>query len=57
MLKITKKINKIAKIRNFGILNKFLRGLVIIKSKPAKLVKKNRGYLIIFFQKFSINKY
>lgn len=57
MLKITKKINKIAKVRNFGILNKFLRGLVITKSKPAKLVKKNRGYLIIFFQKFSINKY
>lgn len=41
-------INK--KIRNFGILNKFLSGAKIIKINPAKLLIKNRGYLEILFQ-------
>ena len=39
------------KIRNFGTLNKFLRGAKITKINPAKLLIKNRGYLEILFQK------
>ena len=38
-------------IRNFGILNKFLRGAKITKINPAKLLIKNRGYREILFQK------
>ena len=51
------KIKEIAKILNLGIFNKFLRGVIMTKIKPVKLLKKNRGYRIIFFQKSSINKY
>ena len=46
---------RIKKIRNFGTLNKFLRGAKIIRIKPAKLLIKNRGYLEILFQKSFIN--
>jgi hypothetical protein len=41
----------IKKIRNLGILNKFLTGAKITKINPAKLLIKNRGYLEILFQK------
>ena len=41
----------IKKIRNFGILNKFLNGARMIRINPAKLLIKNRGYLKIFVQK------
>ena len=43
--KLTKNtIRKITKkIRNFGILNKFLKGVKITKIKPVTLLIKNRG--------------
>lgn len=51
----TNKQNKkeliIKKIRNFGILNKFLNGVKITRINPAKLLIKNRGYLEILVQK------
>ena len=37
------KINRIKNIRSFGTLNKFLKGVKIIKIKPAKLLIKKRG--------------
>ena len=46
---------KIKKNLNFGILNRFRKGVRIIKIKPIKLLTKNRGYLMIFFQKLFIN--
>ena len=46
--------NKIRKIRNRGILNKFLRGVNIIKSKPERLLIKKRGYRKILVQKLFI---
>ena len=48
-------INKSKKIRNLGILNKFLKGAKITKIKPAKLLIKNRGYRRILFQKSFIS--
>jgi len=42
---------RIKKIRSFGILNKFLNGVKMIKINPTKLLIKNRGYLEIFVQK------
>jgi hypothetical protein len=48
-------IETIKKIRNFGILNKFLKGVRITKIKPTKLLIKNLGYLRIFVQKLFIN--
>ena len=33
----------IKKIRSFGILNKFRKGVTIIKIKPSKLLIKNLG--------------
>ena len=45
---------KIRIIRNLGILNKFRKGVRIIKIKPIKLLIKNRGYLIMFVQKLFI---
>ena len=41
----------IKKRRSFGILNKFLKGVMIIRINPAKLLIKNRGYLEMFVQK------
>ena len=40
---INKIKDKIKKIRNFGTLNKFLKGAKITKIKPATLLIKNRG--------------
>ena len=57
MLIKNKKIKKNRKLRNFGILNKFLNGVLITKINPTKLLIKNLGYLIIFFQKLSIDKF
>ena len=34
---------RIKKIRNFGTLNKFLKGVNIIKINPVTLLIKNRG--------------
>ncbi len=47
--------NKMIKIRNFGTLNKFLKGAKITKIKPAKLLIKNLGYRRILFQKSFID--
>ena len=35
--------NKITNIRNFEFLNKFLKGVKIIRINPIKLLTKNRG--------------
>ena len=40
---INKRKPKITKIRNFLILNKFLKGDIMTKIKPAKLLIKKRG--------------
>ena len=57
-LTIKIKLNKITNQRNFGILNKFLKGLNIININPIILLIKKRGYLTIFVQKlFIINNY
>ena len=40
--------------RSFGTLNKFLNGVNITRTNPAKLLIKNRGYLEIFAQKLFI---
>lgn len=40
---ITSKINNGIKMRNFLILNKFLKGAKITRIKPATLLIKNRG--------------
>ena len=42
-LTIKIKLNKITNQRNFGVLNKFLKGVMIIKIKPATLLIKNPG--------------
>ena len=52
---IIKLIERIKKSLNLGILNKFRKGVRIIKIKPSKLLIKKRGYLIILFQKLFIN--
>ena len=55
--KIIKKTESIKKIRSFGILNKFRKGVRMTKIKPAKLLIKNLGYRRIFVQKsLFINK-
>jgi hypothetical protein len=57
-LTIKTKLNKITNQRNFGILNKFLKGLNIININPIILLIKKRGYLTILVQKlFIINNY
>ncbi len=57
-LTIKIKLNKITNQRNFGILNKFLKGLNIININPIILLIKKRGYLTILVQKlFIINNY
>jgi hypothetical protein len=48
-------IKRIRKIRNFGILNKFRKGVRIISTKPNKLLIKNLGYLRMFVQKLFMN--
>ena len=45
------KINKIKNIRNFDILNKFLKGVRITSNKPIKLLMKKRGQRKILVQK------
>ena len=35
--------DNVSAIRNFEILNKFLKGVMSTKIKPAKLLIKNRG--------------
>ena len=39
---------------NFGILNKFRKGVRITKIRPIKLLIKKRGYLSMFVQKLFI---
>lgn len=53
-LRIKIKLNKITNQRNFGILNKFLKGLNIININPIILLIKKRGYLTILVQKLFI---
>ena len=53
--KIIKLIKIIKKSLNLGTLNKFRKGVRIIRIRPIKLLTKNRGYLITFFQKLFIN--
>lgn len=53
-LKIKTKLNNIKIQRNFGVLNKFLKGVNIINTNPIILLIKNRGYLTIFVQKLFI---
>ncbi len=53
-LTIKTKLNKITNQRNFGILNKFLKGLNIININPIILLIKKRGYLTILVQKLFI---
>ena len=48
------KLNKITNPRNFGILNKFLKGLNIINISPIILLIKKRGYRTILVQKLFI---
>ena len=55
IIKMIKLIEKIKKSLNLGTLNKFRKGVRIIRIKPIKLLTKNRGYLVIFFQKLFIN--
>ena len=55
-LTIKTKLNKITNQRNFGILNKFLKGLNIININPIILLIKKRGYLTILVQKLFIIK-
>ena len=50
------KLNKITNQRNFGVLNKFLKGLNIININPIILLIKKRGYRIILVQKLFIIK-
>ena len=50
------KLNKITNQRNFGVLNKFLKGLNIININPIILLIKKRGYLTILVQKLFIIK-
>ena len=53
-LRIKIKLNKIKNQRNLGVLNKFLKGVNIINTKPTILLIKNRGYLSMFVQKLFI---
>ena len=53
---IINKRNIIKTTRNFLILNKFLKGDIITRIRPAKLLIKNRGYRDILFQKSFILK-
>ena len=46
--------NKMIKIRNFGTLNKFLKGVIIINTNPIILPIKNRGYRTMLVQKLFI---
>ena len=55
-LTIKTKLNKITNQRNFGVLNKFLKGLNIININPIILLIKKRGYLTILVQKLFIIK-
>jgi hypothetical protein len=55
-LTIKIKLNKITNQRNFGILNKFLKGLNRININPIILLIKKRGYLTILVQKLFIIK-
>ena len=55
IIKMLKLIEKIKKSLNLGTLNKFRKGVRMIRIKPIKLLTKNRGYLVIFFQKLFIN--
>jgi hypothetical protein len=55
-LTIKIKLNKITNQRNFGVLNKFLKGLNIININPIILLIKKRGYLTILVQKLFIIK-
>jgi hypothetical protein len=48
------KRNKTKKIRNFGTLNKFLKGVKITKTRPIRLLIKNLGYRRILVQKLFI---
>ena len=54
---IIPKTRSIKKNRSFGILNKFRRGVIIIKVNPITLLIKNRGYRRIFVQKSFIIKF
>lgn len=53
-LNIKTKLNNSKIQRNFGVLNKFLKGVNIINTNPTILLIKNRGYLVIFVQKLFI---
>ena len=53
-LRIKIKLDKITNQRNFGVLNKFLKGVNIININPIILLIKNRGYLTILVQKLFI---
>ena len=55
IVRIIKLTERIKKSLNLGILNKLRNGVRITKIKPIKLLIKNRGYLIMFFQKLFIN--
>ncbi len=48
------KLKKIKNQRNLGILNKFRKGVNIIKINPIILLIKNLGYLTILVQKLFI---
>ena len=51
---IKTKLNKIKNKRNLGVLNKFLKGVNIIKINPIILLIKNRGYRTTLLQKLFI---
>ena len=53
-LKIKTKLNKIKNKLNLGVLNKFIKGVNIIKINPIILLIKNRGYRTILLQKLFI---
>ena len=53
-LKIKTKLNKITNKRNLGVLNKFLKGVIIINTNPIILPIKNRGYRTMLVQKLFI---
>ena len=55
IIRIIKLTEKTKKSLNLGILNKFRKGVRMIRIKPIKLLTKNRGYLTMFFQKLFIN--
>ena len=53
-LRIKTKLNTIKNRRNLGVLNRFLKGVNIIKINPIILLIKNRGYRTILLQKLFI---